>query len=300
MLDVLEIPDTPAELGPWLDRVLMRPGLAAVVDDLTAVHRAPEESLSAEDAREWLGKDAGPVLSRGLAALDNSRLRQLLVRPALLPAIQELVLVEGGGYWHALMPPVKKATSAIISTKSVPRWLFVVTPLAVAASIAAVIMIDKRPGPALPFGSPASDTTITRGADSASAKNTPGPQEAWGWNRDDLFDTENEKQKLPVRLADALNEWFSVTAADSANVDALRLHVGEMWAGCQHVLAEPLDRISPALRVHVAKLAERMQSTLLSLEQPPANEAADKTAARVKEQSDAWIREAAEAIRKAD
>lgn len=300
MLDVLEIPDTPAELGPWLDRVLMRPGLAAVVDDLSAVHRAPEESLSAEDAREWLGKDADPVLNRGLAALDNAKLRQLLVRPTLLPAIQEFVLVEGGGYWHALMPPVKKATSAIISTKAVPRWLFAVTPLALAASIAAFIMIDKQPEPALPFGSPASDTAITRGADSVSAENTPSPQEAWGWNRDDLFDTDNEKQKLSDRLADALNDWFSVTAADSDNVDGLRLHVGEMWAGCQQVLAEPLDRISPALRVQVAHLADRMQSTLRSLEQPPANEPADKTAARVKEQSDAWIREAAEAIRKAD
>lgn len=300
MLEVLEIPDAPAELGPWLDRTLMRPGLAAVVDDLTAIHQGGRESLSAEDAREWLGKDASAVLHRGLASLDNAKLRQLLARPALLPAIQELVLVEGGGYWSALTPAAKNATPAITLNKSMPRWLFVVMPLALAASIAAFIVIDKQREPALPAGFPPSDASITRGTDAPSAENNAAPQEAWGWSREDLFDAENKTKKVSFRLADALNDWFTVTVGDREDIDTLRLHLSEMWAGCQQVLSEPDDQVSRALREHVSDLAERMQSTLRSLEQPPADESADETAARVKEQVDAWIQEAADAIRRED
>ena len=130
MLEVLEMPESAADLGPWLDRTLMSPGLVNVVDELAVIHHAPEESLTVEEARDWLGKDVAAVLERGLGVLEDARLRQMLVRPSLLPAIQELVLVEGGAYWNSLMPPARRRMPTTVTQKPVPRWLFMVVPLA--------------------------------------------------------------------------------------------------------------------------------------------------------------------------
>jgi hypothetical protein len=270
---------------------------------LTVIHHAPEESLAAEDAREWLGTDVAAVMEKGLGALDNSRLRQLLVRPALLPAIQELVLIEGGVYWNALMPPTPRRMPLTPTATQKPslRWIYIVVPLAVAASLAAFIAVDLQREPVLQPGIPASDLTVTRGADTSPAKVESRAHQPWGWNRDDMLDVDIGTTKLSAHLANTLNDWFEVTANDGSDLDALRLHLSEMWAGCQQVLAQTPDITRPELKqkVHecVSQLEERMQKTLQTLHQPPANEAAAETAARVKMQVDAWIRETADALR---
>jgi hypothetical protein len=160
MLEILDMPEEPRELAAWLDRHLASDGLAAIVDDLSAVHAAPAELCSVEQAREWLGDAAPLVLANGLGAIGDERIKQLLVRPSLLPALQELVMLEGGPYWDNLLhhsagvqESLSRARSALSSVIAVPasaskntvtprseqgnrRYLFTLIPLAVAAVLA--------------------------------------------------------------------------------------------------------------------------------------------------------------------
>jgi len=301
MLEVLEMPESAADLGPWLDRTVMSPGLVHVVDELAVIHRASEESLTVEDAREWLGKDIDAVLERGLGVLGESRLRQLLVRPSLLPGIQECVLVEGGAYWNALMPPARRRMPTTVTQKPMPRWLFMVVPLALAASVAAFIAVDMQRQPAVQPPIAAPELVVTRGADTSPQNKEVIPHKPWGWNRDDLLDAEIGPADLPGHLADALSEWFRVTATDGGDLNSLRIHLSEVWAGCQLVQLQMSDMLLPELRVKVSEcvtlLEERTQSALGTLRGQPDQEGTAKAAARTKSQVDAWIQETIDALR---
>ena len=301
MLEVFEMPESAADLGPWLDRTLMSPGLVNVVDELAVIHHAPEESLTVEEARDWLGKDVAAVLERGLGVLEDARLRQMLVRPSLLPAIQELVLVEGGAYWNSLMPPARRRMPTTVTQKPVPRWLFMVVPLAVAASVAAFVAVDMQRQPAVQPPIAAPDLVVTRGADTSLQNAEVTAHKPWGWNRDDLPDAESGPANLLGDLADALSEWFRVTATDGGDRDSLRLHLSEVWAGCQQVRLQTADITQPELRLKVIEcvtlLEERMQSALGTLRGQPDQEGAAGTAARTKSQVDAWIQETINALR---
>jgi hypothetical protein len=51
--------------------------------------------------RSWLGPDTTAVLEQGLGRLPARKLEELFRSPGLLPALQELVLTEGGAHWNA-------------------------------------------------------------------------------------------------------------------------------------------------------------------------------------------------------
>jgi hypothetical protein len=279
----------------------MSPGLVHVVDELAVIHHASEESLTVEEAREWLGKDVDAVLERGLGVLGESRLRQLLVRPSLLPGIQELVLVEGGGYWSALMPVARGRMPTTVMQKPMPRWLLMAVPLALAASVAAFIAVDTQRQPAMQPPIAAPDLVVMRGTDTSPHNKEVIPHKPWGWNRDDLLAAEIGPANLPGRLADALSEWFRVTASDGGDLNSLRLHLSEVWAGCQQVRLQTADVTPPELCLKVSEcvtlLEERMQNALGTLRGQLDQEGTAETASRTKSQVDAWIQETINALR---
>jgi hypothetical protein len=285
MVAILDMPESPAELAGWLDHVLMSEDLAVIVDELTVVHQTADEVISFEQARDWLGDSFPAVMERGLTALSHSRLRQLLVRPSLLPAIQELALINGGPYWNQLTRDAALVAKPEPAPKrSSNKWLFAFVPLAVAASIGAFVAIDagREKDGIKPL--PHSDLTITRGTDGKNASQTVGQDTPWGWNRTDLLDGINSPKEIPTRLADALNEWFSLDMGADTDLQAFTLHVNEMWAGCEQFSTHnfngmPAD-LKQRLRDRVAAFQRKLEAVLTNLDGPiPEGEKASAVAA---------------------
>jgi hypothetical protein len=92
-LVAIEIPDEPADLAPWLERVLVGPDLGALIAELEAVHGDP--SGVTISANTLIGPDLAAVLDGGLSKVPLSKLKQLLRQPRLLLDLQELIF--GGG-----------------------------------------------------------------------------------------------------------------------------------------------------------------------------------------------------------
>jgi hypothetical protein len=302
MVAILDMPESPAELAEWLDHVLMSENLAAIVDELTVVHQSADEVISIEQARDWLGDSFPAVMERGLGALSHSRLRQLLVRPCLLPAVQELALINGGPYWNQLT-----RDAALVATPEPPpkrgsnRWLFAFVPLAVAASIAIFVAIDPGRDNDGVKPLPHSDLTITRGTDSGNAGQSGGEDKPWGWNRTDLLDGVNSPSEIPARLADGLNEWFSLSKGADSNLQAFSLHVNELWAGCEQFSTQKFSGMPADLqnRLHdrVATFQRGLETVLATLDGPiPEDEKASALAA-ARKSVDSSVSEAVKALR---
>jgi|688.fasta_scaffold31378_5 hypothetical protein len=303
MLEVLEIPEAPADLGPWLDSLVASPDLAAAVDDLSAIHGAAEEAPAVEEARAWLGSDVDAVLERGLGAIENARLRELLVRPALLPAIQELVFVEGGGYWNRIVAESTVATPAPQAAATRHRWLLAMAPLAIAASIAAFVALDMQRGPGVGGKKAEPDLTVMRGTNDDSAPSADAGLQPWGWGRTGLVDNAAEPAAIPGVLAAALEDWFRVTAtADASDLVTLRSQTEELWAGCEQALALPLAGMAPDLRQgirsQITLFQKRLQALLRRLDEGELAGSESAGAADLKRDVDALVRDTADALRR--
>ena len=287
MLEILDMPEEPRELAAWLDRHLASDGLAAIVDDLSAVHAAPAELCSAEQAREWLGDAAPLVLANGLGAIGDERIKQLLVRPSLLPALQELVMLEGGPYWDNLLhhsagvqESLSRARSALSSVIAATasasnntvtprsehgnrRYLFTLIPLAVAAMLALMITwpdAGDRPG-GLDAEKNLGGSPLTRGSGNGErGKSIEVDQDQpWGWNRKILILNETAPDQIGNILADRLAEWSSVTQMDRLSKKVLRLRFSEVWAGCETLLGMSFDQAAPEVQARIKAVAETLQ-----------------------------------------
>lgn len=307
MPKILDMPEESADLGAWLDKVIMSEELATVVDELAVLHDAGEESPTCDEARSWLGKDVDTVLQRGLAAVDKARIRQLLKRPALLPAIQELVLVSGGSYWNQFAlagntpadPPIKPNPVSSPPARS-PRWLLTLVPLAIAASFAVFVAVDSRRDLGSGARVPQDDLALTRGSDTPTDTADRDPELPWGWNRVDLMDGVDAKL-IPNRLADTLNEWFRVADSAGGDVRGLRLRIDELWAGCEHVLTQSLDGLTAShqqrVRDQVSRFQEDLQEILKDVDEQSASSMNAEGVAKVKRAVDSCVRETADALR---
>ncbi len=299
MLAVLDMPTGP-DLGPWLDRALMSPDLAGVVNDLTVIHDAKIESPTVDDARDWLGADATAVFERGLRALAHDRLRELLVRPAMLLAIQELVLIDGGRYWNSLATEGAGSSLQKPRQSEWPRWFVAIGPIAIAASLVAFIAVDSiRPKQGAIPGK--SDLAELRKTSDSVAKLDSASDQAWGWNRHDLLKGVASPAAIPVRLAERLEEWFALPAIEPNDRAALRRRLGELWAGCEHALSLPLDGVQPKtqqrLRDSMHDLQDRIGLLLDTLESTTTADTEPGVAATTKNAADDCIRNAAETFR---
>jgi hypothetical protein len=296
MIAILEIPESKADLGPWLDRVLMSQDLAKVIDELSVVNDAEEDSVSVEHAQEWLGDKFAAVMQSGCGALGHNQLRELLLRPMLLPAIQELALVNGGPYWNHI---ANASTSRVaVNHLKRSRWWLAFAPLALAASIAVLVGIDATKDQGTIQPQRPSDPHLTRGTGSGHGIAEPG--DPWGWNRPDLLNGMQSPRDVSTRLADTLGEWFELSEFSGRDCSSFTLRVNEMWAGCEHVSAESLDELPEAYRTRlrgcVAALQEALTLVLNDLDQPIPAENQPAALEAAKKSVDASVREAIEAL----
>jgi len=94
---ILQIPDDVADWPDWLERELVGIHLYDLVEELEITSRKERKAKSLD---ETLGESRHEVLQRGLSALTPNQLHGLLRNPQHLLELQELMFVEGGGYWQ--------------------------------------------------------------------------------------------------------------------------------------------------------------------------------------------------------
>lgn len=313
MIRILDMPEAADQLGAWLDRQIASDSLAVIVDELSAIHGATEELLGQDDARAWLGDDAEAVCQRGLGALSRDRLRELLRRPALLSAIQELVLLEGDAYWDRHLEQVRVAPYEAIaqSVRSTPatiadpasrrnarRFLFAAIPLGLAASLGLLIFKDAWLGDRWSAGR---GTPIMRGVDGVDEGDSPAQHtRKWGWNSDELIPSGLPASRTPAALAAALDDWFGVTRGPDIDAKLMLLRLSELWTGCDRVLELPLEDMEAPARKRVydvaATLQAGLQATLKELRDSTTRQQTREAVDRAKKTADTLVREAMDSL----
>lgn len=119
-LSVLDIPDTPAEVGPWLDRHLVGLTLGTLIADLSTVHakKAMNPPPTLESA---LGDRLPGVLRGGLRQASRNGISVMLRNPKLLLDLQERLIAGGGPYWVDLAGENSEVTR--LAAASLPETL---------------------------------------------------------------------------------------------------------------------------------------------------------------------------------
>ncbi len=315
MIHSLDMPEGVAEKAAWLDRQLVSEDLAAIVDELSAIHGAADEDLSAEEGRAWLGQDAEKVLSFGLSGLSQGRLREVLRRPSLLLAIQEIVLLEGGSYWDRLVreaqpvPPFR-TYSGTVETSDGPvlrrlgGWargpiLLGILPIAVAATIGLFIQrenFQNKPKVGV------NGVAITRGIDNeGDPESVADASSSWGWTSADLVAAGTPPEMVSSVLADSLEDWFRVTAESEADVKQLQMRASELWAACDRVASLKWEGMSKeslqAVHDVAISLQTAVQAMLKDLRQSPDAQNPTARGRRAKEMADSAVRKAIEQLR---
>jgi hypothetical protein len=249
-LIALEIPDQASDLAAWLEGHLAGTDLAALVAELEAVH-GRGGGLPPVALDTVLGSERDAVLARGLALLPPEPTGQLLRHPRLLLDLQELILREGGAYWHKRAEsvlergwsaeqrtgvdrgwdwlkanvieaagPARSDPAGLVQTalkearpRSRRRWgSLALVSLAAAAAVVLAIVV-------LPFGD-----RRRQGADGAKVTSS-----GWGWDRPDAFPQGLGSRAYLEHLADGAHEWFNKRPDDAAS---LARRITEFRQGC--------------------------------------------------------------------
>jgi len=264
---VLDMPDDAAAVAAWLDEQIVRRELHELAAELAAVHdpagqTRPARQPTAADAAAWLGGLLPDVLARGMAALPADRLSALLKTPWLLPALQELVFIDGGDHWQSLATTANPPPSA---ADEVLRRVAAAEPSAVAPP-----PHSSRPVlPAADRSQPSSRrlaavlATLAAGLLVAVAswsflRPAAGPSAAWGWNRPDVFAAAAPDAYLD-RLAAAAGEWSTANLDSEA---ALATRLRDLLAGCDRLIAAPHASLDEADRDWLVERCRAWRETL--------------------------------------
>jgi hypothetical protein len=252
-LVILEVPDDVLQLPAWLEAELVGLRLRDLMSELSVVHRVALRSTSSEELETWLGTDRAAVLDRGLGALPAERFSDLLKRPHFLPALQELVLLEGGSYWQNLLDTVGRAAGAseLRDDADPPRRLGEPPhnkPVGRAAG-PSLLNVGRAAGPSEPINSPSRivPRALAYGvlalaacllvAVGVSLYRTASGAPTWGWNAPDLLAAkpgETPREHLAA-LAAAAEDWFD---QPRDTTDELTTRIREMRSGCDRLIAD--------------------------------------------------------------
>lgn len=295
---VLDIPDDEESLPRWLDEQIVAPNLHEFVAELAAVHGAsrPAPIANRVAVAAWLGADLPAVLDRGTAALGPARLRSLLRDPWLLPALQELVFVDGSGHWTDLVARANRAATdgeakllrrlaasgrAPSSRESTVGW-------AVAASRDEQ---RRRMSGTVPGWLAALAACLLVAVATWSVLKPSATDAPWGWNRPDAFAVSAAPDAYLRGLADAAAEWSNVAPATEPQ---LARRLGDLLAGCDRLIAAPHEPLAAADREW---LVERCRAWREKLAGHAAALAASHDVAAVRREADATVGKLVAALR---
>jgi hypothetical protein len=267
------MPEDPAELAGWLDRQVAGPDLARLIAELSAVHGP---AADAPELATVVGPDRPAVLTRGLGALSEDRLRTLLRHPPLLAELQDMVTEVGGSHWDDLFDHPTLARAArnardgfaevarpIRRYRRSPVYLrpwFVA--VATAVVVLATVVLDKPPAP-----------------------------KPWGWTAPRALTRGYSGPEHLTALADAAAEWQARPRRTPAE---LRRALREMRDGCTAVLAADHRALPPDDK---AWLADRCVAWGTKLDRHLADLQAGRLADEVRAAADETVEKLIEALR---
>jgi hypothetical protein len=283
----LDIPEDPKDLARWLERHLLGPDLARLVTEMSVLQAAP--AATGQTVDQVLGTWLPRVLKEGLAILPPDMLRQLLLRPRLLPELQELILLKGGRYWdHVSKPGAGDATESGLDdlvergrhrlaqhlesdgSKAAPSTL----PFPPLAKGGPGGVPAHQPRQVLPFtAKPAWHrrpwvVSLATAASVMAAvflwqmtQTSPAPA-AWGWNKPGAMPGGVSAGEYFNALADGAAEWFNKRPEDAGG---LAKRIGDLRQGCaalifaEHRPLPPGDRewLVEKCRAWAAKLDQQ-------------------------------------------
>ena len=97
-LKSLQIPDGMADMGAWLDELIVSHDLVDTIVELEVL--AGDRLTKVQSLDGVLAGSEEAVLESGLARASEMTLRGLLRQPSLLLELQELVMMQGGDFWQ--------------------------------------------------------------------------------------------------------------------------------------------------------------------------------------------------------
>lgn len=256
-LKSLQIPDGLADMGAWLDELIVSHDLVDTIVELEVL--AGDRLTKVQSLDGVLAGSEEAVLESGLAGASEMTLRGLLRQPSLLLELQELVMMQGGDFWQQKidtifgrpkMNSILDSASAEAAANADPASQTMATSqshrvsgsaagkgkqkmiLGVLATLAAAVLVMFSIGQ---FG----------GSGSSVAK------AEWGFTKSGLLESDISEAEMLDQLAAASAAWYNKTPTTPAGL-AKRLRQFDL--GCETLLSSRLTQLSPSNRsaVHAA------------------------------------------------
>ena len=279
----LDIPDDVASLRRWLEDRLNSDSLGEVVAELSAFH--PADAPRGGTIESFLGSRLNDVLSRGLSALPESNLRELIRHPWLLLDLQERIFIEGSSYWTDRPPALKdektldrvwtRVSSGITSGRATGRvaptkkaWIGLLT--LVAATVVCGLFL--------------------RGQFSKPATRLAALKPSCGWILPDGLKQDVSREAYFQLLAAGADDWFEIRPSNSSE---LATAITQFLEGCSKITASENQPLPPADKTW---LLERCQAWSKKLDEHLADLKAGADFREVKSAADATIKSLVEKL----
>ena len=254
-LKSLQIPDTIAETGAWLDELLVSPDLLQTIVELELL--AGDRLTEVQSLDGVLAGKEDLVYETGLTTASETTIRSLLRQPSLLLELQEKVMMHGGDYWQ------KKTNQAFGSSD--------------AKNVVDSLMTSSDTAPAVATGlkdvvkdsSKATDKTWTRKQVVSSllalaaallvmvsiwqpwSQGGSVAKADWGFAKSGLLTSNVSEDQMLAKLAQASATWHNKKPSTREQLEKRLL---EFDQGCQALLGSDLPQLSVVNRngVHTA------------------------------------------------
>lgn len=249
---VVDIPEPAAELKSWLERHIVSDLLGNLVSELIAIHGDSGETYkaAAQHLEQLLGGQQSVVIERGLGVLDAEKLQQLLSRPRLLFALQELVFVEGGQYWLELLGAAPFDQGIQAETKrrvlrDISIELAVPVPTALPVAAPTVQLAIRRTLFSRPWFASILTAALVLIAVFVAL---PTPEQdvarvTWGWDKPGALPENVSRRMYLTTLAAGAQQWFN----PNAKVDtpqALARRIIQFRQGCSTLILAEHSRLA--------------------------------------------------------
>jgi hypothetical protein len=197
---------------------------------------------------------------------------------------------------------VATAVHEVSTGQGSTRWfLLSFVPVALAASLVFFVAYDMDRAPEQLEPKVLRDVAVMRGGGEDIGLGPTNGDEVWGWSRPSLLDGINSPDEVPSRLADALSEWFDLSAAAGSDVQVLTLRANELWAGCEQLSSQAFDGMASDLRQRIldviSPFQQKLEGALRNLDTAATVSGEASAAAAAQESIDSSVRETIDALR---
>ncbi len=220
----LDIPKDRCEQVDWLESHLLGLQLGDLVAELQVVHGTRAYELSLDQA---LGESMDSVLQKGLAALDEKQLRQLLEHPQLLLSLQNEVVLRGSEYWLQL--PLSREEEITLAS----QWKLLETVMLPPASAPVSPAIRGNWFGQATIAAVLSVAALLLIAFSVRDRLVPASAPGWGWEKPGVLAVQLPPRQYLEQLANAAQDWFKKRPENASD---LARRIAQFRQGCSTLI----------------------------------------------------------------